>query len=89
MILYLYGAMSMAAFAITVFFFRFWQRTNERLFAFFSLAFFLLGIERVVLFLYYSEEFESATTYLIRLAAFIVIILGVIDKNRGKSRSSV
>lgn len=74
------GAILVSAWAISVFFFRYWRKTRDRLFGFFAAAFVLLGIERVSI-LAASNEVHSSV-YLIRFCAFLVILLGVFDKNR-------
>lgn len=43
------GAIMVSAWAIAVFFLRFWRKSSDRLFAFFAAAFLLLGIERVTI----------------------------------------
>jgi uncharacterized membrane protein YeiB len=73
-----------------LFFVRFWRRTNDRLFAIFGLAFWLLCIQRILLALAADAAAEDrAFLYLIRLIAFLLIIAGIIDKNRGTGRPSV
>ena len=74
------GAIMVCAWAIALFFLRFWKRTHDRLFAFFAPAFLLLGIERVVI---VSVEVETRPfIYLIRLLAFLLILFAIWDKNR-------
>ena len=41
------GAIMVSAWAISVFFFRFWRKTGDRLFGLFSASFLLLGLERI------------------------------------------
>ena len=81
--LFLSGAIVMACLTITFFFVHFWQKTKDRLFLTFAAAFGLLMLERLILvILGFSHEF-APFVYLVRLAAFVLIILAVIDKNRG------
>lgn len=77
---FLSGAILAGCWATALFFFRFWRRTEDRLFAFFSLSFLLLGVERIVN-LFILAEFQPAI-YLIRLTAFLLLLFGIIDKNR-------
>lgn len=65
-----------------LFFFRFWRQTRDRLFVWFSFAFLLLVLQRVVGALIYDVAEAHPQQYLLRLAAFIVIIVAIIDKNR-------
>lgn len=74
------GAIMISAWAIFVFFFRFWRKTHDRLFAFFATAFLLLGIERVILMA--SSDQTQFLDYLVRLCAFLLILFGIVDKNR-------
>jgi hypothetical protein len=71
-----------------MFFFRFWTKTRDRLFAIFGWAFLIMGVERLVLVL--TPDFNSedhAYLYLIRLTAFLVILFGIWDKNRDERPS--
>ena len=45
---WLSGAISVAALAIALLFFRFWRQSRDRLFVYFSLAFVPEGIRRVM-----------------------------------------
>jgi hypothetical protein len=68
--------------AISLFFLKFWTRTKDRLFALFSLAFCLLGVERLILGILVPPTESQPTIYLIRLTAFFLIAAAIIDKNR-------
>ncbi len=63
------------------FFFRFWRQTGDRLFGYFSGAFLLLTVNRVLLVLTLQPEGENLAPYLIRLLAFVTIAVAVADKN--------
>jgi hypothetical protein len=78
------GAIMLNAWAISVFFIRFWRRTRDRLFAWFALAFILLGVERILIISLSGEAYFHV--YLVRLVAFLLIIFAVWDKNRIKTR---
>jgi len=79
------GAITMGSWAIALFFLRFWRRTHDRLFAYFSVAFFLFGVERLVM--VWSARTEShAYVYLIRLLAFVLIVFGIVSKNSARNR---
>jgi len=77
---FLAGANMMAAAVIGVFFWKHHRRTRERLFGYFAVAFLLLGIERVCLMLVFDNP--RSALYLIRLAAFLLILFAIWDKNR-------
>lgn len=82
MITFLSGAVMLGAAAIGLVFLRSWKRTSDRLFLLFALAFWLLSLERWLLLLVPPENEIRSWVYLTRLAAFVVIIVAVIDKNR-------
>lgn len=76
------GAIAMASIAVAIFFLRFWRDTRDRLFVMFALAFLLLAATRLGLVI--SEDTSEAHTlwYWVRLAAFVVILIAIADKNR-------
>jgi hypothetical protein len=76
------GAIAMAYAVCALFFLRFWRQTGDRLFAVFSLAFWLFALQRLALAL--TEPVEEARTglYLVRLFGFLLILGAIIDKNR-------
>ncbi|HZR21204.1 MAG TPA: DUF5985 family protein [Verrucomicrobiae bacterium] len=74
------GAIMAVAWAILVFFLRFWRKTGDRLFVFFAAAFLLLGIERIIIVVLSSDH--RSFGYLIRLFAFLLILFAILDKNR-------
>lgn len=79
---FIMGAIAMASSIVALFFLRFWRETGDRLFAIFALAFLLLGVTRLGLALS-PQELEGHTHwYWMRLAAFILILVAIVDKNR-------
>jgi hypothetical protein len=82
------GAIVMGYAVTGLFFLRFWRQTQDRLFLIFSIAFFLLGAQRLSLALT-TEMLESHTgLYLMRLFAFLLILVAIVDKNRGGGRAN-
>lgn len=79
------GALMVSCLVAGLFFFKFWKKTQDRLFVFFSLAFFLLATERLVLGYLGSNHEPSPLIYLIRLAGFLLIIFAIINKNRQRN----
>ena len=67
---------------IALFFLRFWKTSHDRLFVMFAGAFFLLAIQRLAIALTAEMLEQQAPLYLLRLAAFVVIIMAIADKNR-------
>ena len=82
---FLGGATSMGCAIAALLFLKFWQRTREGLFLAFAAAFLLLGINQALLTLTRIPLEERSSLYLIRLAAFTLIIGALWWQNR-KSR---
>ncbi|HJR50960.1 MAG TPA: DUF5985 family protein [Gemmatimonadales bacterium] len=80
---FLAGALAMAFAAAALFFLRFWRATRDRLFGLFACAFALMSLNRLFLTAWPYEESAIAAVYLVRLAAFLLILLAIVDKNRG------
>ena len=79
---FLNGATAALAFVSALFFFRFWQRTSDRFFAIFGLAFVVLGANWAALSLVSPESEFRALFYVARACAFVLIIAAIVDKNR-------
>ena len=71
-----------AAWVIGLVFLRVWRRTADALFAFFSAAFWLLALSWFLLALFSPTEEARPYVYGIRLVAFLLIIVAVVQKNR-------
>jgi hypothetical protein len=76
------GAMAMASSIAALFFLRFWRETQDRLFLLFSIAFVLLGITRLGLAVSHLKMEANTPWYWVRLAAFVIIFVAIVDKNR-------
>lgn len=79
---FLSGAVACGCFVCALFFLRFWRRTRDELFLSFAAAFALLGIGQSVLSLADIPTEERGSLYLIRLAAFALILIAIVRKNR-------
>ena len=78
------GALTLGWLAIGVFFLKFWRRTGDGLFLAFAIAFALLATNQAVPVLFGVASEDQGYIYLLRLAAFVVIILAVLRKNFGR-----
>jgi hypothetical protein len=78
---YIGGFLSCAALVAAVFFLRFWRRAGESLFLSFAVAFVLMAINQALPPLMGFETEDYAGLFLLRLAAFGVIILAILRKN--------
>ena len=86
--IYAWGLLTMASLVAALFFLRFWRETRERLFAFFSLAFLGLGATWLGLAIinHPADEAQQEYAYIVRLLAFVILLIGIIDKNRRSGR---
>jgi hypothetical protein len=80
------GVLVMGHLIAGLFFLRFWARTGDRFFVMFACAFWLLALTQTLLALAGMEREEQTWFYLIRLAAFVLIIVAIIAKNMGVRR---
>jgi hypothetical protein len=79
---FLFGASAVAAAAIALFFVRFWRDTGDRFFALFALAFAIFAANRIALNALDDESEARTIVYLARAAAFGLIVLAIVEKNR-------
>ncbi len=75
------GALAMGFLIAGVFFLKFWRRTGDGLFLAFSGAFGLLALGAALPILLGAPHEERSGLYLLRLAAFVLIIVAVLAKN--------
>jgi len=79
---FLSGAITIGFVVAGLFFLRFWKRTREGLFLAFALAFWLLGLGQALLTFTSIPIEERSWLYLLRLAAFALILVSIWIKNR-------
>ena len=84
---FLAGMLSGGFFIAALFFMRFWRQTGDSLFASFAGAFALLGIAQSLLTLGGFPVEERSWIYLIRLSAFLLILVAIYSKNRAQRQS--
>jgi hypothetical protein len=77
---FLAGLLTMGYSVAALYFLRFWNRSGDRLFLFFALAFALLGGQRVGL--TFVSTIDPNWLYATRLLAFLLLLVGILDKNR-------
>lgn len=75
------GAIAMGFLVCAVFFARFWARTRDPLFGVFATAFFLLALNQALSTLLGLPVEERSWLYLLRLLAFVIIIVAIVWKN--------
>jgi hypothetical protein len=77
-----FGGLAMSSAVAAMFFLRFWRDTGDRLFLAFTVAFALLAAHWVGLGLVPPGLESRDRVYLVRLAAYVVLVVGILDKNR-------
>ena len=83
---FLAGAI-VAGFAVAgLFFLKFWRRTHDQLFLAFTGAFWLLGLSQALLTFSKVPLEERSGLYLVRLSAFVLILVAIWHKNRAPDR---
>lgn len=79
---FLLGVVATASVTAGIFFLRFWRDTKDSLFLAFAIAFIVEGLNRSAM-LFLSQPNEGSTwIYLVRLLAFVLILAGIVHKNR-------
>ena len=78
----LIGGIATASLLAGLFFFRFWRTTRDRFFLYFAIAFWLEGLNRFLVSRLVGPNEDEPLYYLIRLVAYGLIILAIVEKNR-------
>jgi hypothetical protein len=79
---FLQGVCAATSAAIGLLFLRYWQETRDRLFAFFSLAFWIMALSWVLLGVISPTQEGRPYIYSLRLLTFALIIAATVDKSR-------
>jgi hypothetical protein len=77
----MHGGVVMACWGVALFFLRFWRTSRDRLFGLFALAFAVMGLNWLALALVRGEA-TRYPLFVVRLAAFLIILYAIWDKNR-------
>jgi hypothetical protein len=78
---FLSGAISAGFLIAGLFFLRFWRKSRDGLFAAFAIAFWLLGLNQALLTFSNVPVEERSWLFLLRLAAFVLILAAIWRKN--------
>ncbi len=84
---FLSGAVTLGFLLCGLHFLRFWKRSRDGLFLAFACAFWLLGLNQALLALGNIPVEERSWIFLLRLAAFALIIAAIAAKNRKAGES--
>ena len=80
------GAIAMGSMVIALFFLRFWRSTHDRFFLYFALSFASEALRRVFASLATAAGEDTPEHYLIRLAAYLLILWAIWEKNRPRGK---
>ncbi len=79
---FMWGTLFMASLVAMLFFLRYWQRSQDRLFFIFSLAFCALAINWLGLAVTDPRSESAHYMYAVRFVAFLLFLVGIVDRNR-------
>lgn len=82
------GAIIMGYAVAALFFLKFWRRTRDILFLAFAVAFLLMATTPLLTIVMKVPREEQSPFYLLRLLAFLILIVAVVAKSAARSRSS-
>ena len=80
------GVIATTSITAAIFFLRFWNRTRDSLFLAFAVAFLIEGVNRIAVLEVERPNEGSPWTYVVRLIAFLIILVGILNKNYGTDR---
>ena len=69
----------------SVFFFRFWKRTGDLLFAIFGISFLLFALNQGATLWTNSPQDDQGAVYLLRLTGFVLLVIAIAVKNFKKA----
>ncbi|HEX3912959.1 MAG TPA: DUF5985 family protein [Steroidobacteraceae bacterium] len=84
---FLWGALTVETAVAAVFFLRYWHVSGDRFFGYFAFAFAFMALNWFAVSTIDPKLEVTHDAYFLRLVAFILIIVGILDKNRRNSRS--
>lgn len=79
---FLWGLLTMAHLVVALLLLRFWRLSRDRLFLFFAASFVTLAVNWLTLALIRPAPEAEHLIYLIRLFGFVLLIIGIVDKNQ-------
>jgi hypothetical protein len=78
----LYGIVVAESLVAALFFVRFWRQSKDRLFRYFAAAFAILAANWFLLAFVPAQNEARTAIFVLRLVAFVLIIVAIVDKNR-------
>lgn len=76
------GGVAVMSLFVGLFFYRFWRTTRDRLFLYFAWAFWIEAGNRAIFAVLPQASESEPLFYLFRLLSYVLIILGIWQKNR-------
>lgn len=84
---FLLGIIVASTLAAGAFFLKFWRQTRDGLFLAFGIAFLIEAVNRCFVLFTDRPNEGSPWIYAIRLASYVVILVGIVHKNRRRPRT--
>jgi hypothetical protein len=78
---FLSGMVTAGYLVAALFFFRFWRRTKDSLFANFSIAFLLFASGQFGSVWFDGQHDDNTWIFLLRLAGFVLLLVAIVRKN--------
>lgn len=78
---FLSGMVTAGYLVAALFFFRFWRRTKDSLFANFSIAFLLFASGQFGSIWFDGQHDDNTWIFLLRLAGFVLLLVAIVRKN--------
>jgi len=78
---FLGGALTVGYLVLGLFFLKFWRRTRDPLFITFAWAFWLMAGNQFAVSASGTYDLDVGWTYVLRLLAFVLIIVAIVRKN--------
>jgi hypothetical protein len=82
---FLAGMIAAASLVAGLIFLRFHRRTKDRIFVFFAASFWLDALGRTLEIALQLSDEGSSILYVLRVIAYGLILIGILDKNRPRS----
>ncbi|HEX3442172.1 MAG TPA: DUF5985 family protein [Pseudolabrys sp.] len=86
MLIFLSGMVAAGFLIAAAFFFRFWQRTRDTLFALLGVSFVLFALSQMASLSVDAPQDDRTAIFLLRLLGFAVLLAGIFAKNMKSAR---
>lgn len=84
---FMFGVLAALSLTAGIFFIRYWRQSGDRFFGFFAVAFWALGANWTLMVGRDPTDEYLPYFYLLRLGAFLLFAVAIVDKNRRSSES--